>query len=210
MTNDIFDTRYEEQEVELSQNLVSLGDQINLNEKDPGINHILVGVGWDLNEYRGDPVDLDVSVFLLGADDMTRQDEDFIFYNQPEANGVVHKGDNRTGAGEGDDEVVSIALNDLPLDVSRIVFVLSIYDAEQKAQNLTSVNDGFIRISHANGHEILRYELSNDIQGHQETAMTVADLMREGPKWYFRPQGEYYAGGLSEVAQKFGIVIAGI
>jgi len=85
MPNDIFDTRFENKDVELNENLAALGDDINLNAKDPAINDIIVGVGWDLNEYRGDPVDLDVSVFMLGHDDQTRKDEDQcgLFYRRP-------------------------------------------------------------------------------------------------------------------------------
>ena len=211
MSDDIFDTRFENKEVELSENLVALGDDINLNAKDPAINDIIIGVGWDLNEYRGDPVDLDVSVFLLGHDDQTRKDEDFIFYNQPESENaaVVHKGDNRTGAGDGDDEVVAVTLNNIPFDVSRVAFVLSVYDAQQKEQDLTSVKGGFLRIANANGFEIARYEFGGDVQGHSETAMIVTSLARAGGNWHFRPQAEFNAGGLGAIAESFGIVIAG-
>lgn len=213
MPDDIFDTRFENVDVEVPQNMVGLGDDINLNHKDAAINDIIVGVGWDLNEYQGDPVDLDVSVFLLGANDMTRKDEDFVFYNQMESDdrAVTHKGDSRTGAGDGDDEVVAVSLNNVPFDVSRLAFVLSIYDAEQKSQDLSAVKGGFLRIAHAgSGREIARYVFGDDFKDHREAGMIIAEVAREGGNWHFRPKANFFEKGLSEIAQRFGIVIAGL
>src|SRR5690349_11201078 len=102
---DILDTRFEGKEIELSDGRVSLGDDINLTAKDPSLNKLVIGVGWDLNAFNADALDLDFSLFMLNKDGVTRADEDFVFYNQPVCldGGIKHGGDSRTGAGDGDD-----------------------------------------------------------------------------------------------------------
>src|SRR5262245_37821024 len=127
--SDILDTRFEGKEIELKANLAKLGDDINIMAKDPSLRRLHIGVGWDLNAFDTDAMDLDVSIFLLGKDEKTRVDEDFIFYNNMQAlnGGVKHSGDSRTGAGDGDDESVVIDLQSLPFEVTKAVCVLSIY-----------------------------------------------------------------------------------
>ncbi len=99
---------------------LSKGQKISL---DKGMTLALVGLGWDTNRYSGGAeFDLDASAFLLGANGKVRKDEDFIFYgNLKSADGsVTHTGDNRTGEGEGDDEVLYIDFTKVPADVERI------------------------------------------------------------------------------------------
>ena len=100
------------------QNKIKTGEEVNLTFKDPTINEILVGVGWDLKKFDSKPLDLDVSMFLLNNQDKTRIDEDFVFYNNVIGSdgAVKHMGDSRTGAGDGDDEIMMINLNELPFD----------------------------------------------------------------------------------------------
>src|SRR5688572_20107476 len=87
---------------------VKKGEEINISRLDPGIRDITIGVGWDLKRFEGDPIDVDASVFLLDKNDRTRQDEDFVFYNNfiGREGAVKHMGDSRTGAGDGDDEKI--------------------------------------------------------------------------------------------------------
>ena len=207
---DILDTSLEGKDVELEGNFVELGDDVNIMEKDPGLKDIMVAVGWDSNAFGSDVVDVDISVFLLGADEMTRVNEDFVFYNQPETleGAVKHGGDNRTGAGDGDDETVLIDLHGVPFDISRIVFVYSIYKGAEKDQGLGLVRNSYIRlVNQANDHEILRFKLDEHFDGHEETAAVVASINREGPKWHLKPLMEFYPGGLGEVAEKYGMNI---
>ena len=111
------------------KNKVKRGDEINLTLKDPTMKAIMVGVGWDLKAFESDPLDLDASVFLLDRNEKTRVDEDFVFYNNliGSEGAVKHQGDSRTGAGDGDDEIMMINLQELPFDIMKISFVLSIY-----------------------------------------------------------------------------------
>lgn len=83
------------------------GQKINLTKDNPGLKKILVGLGWDTNRYDGGhDFDLDVSVFMTGANGKCSGEKDFIFYNHKEhaSGAVIHMGDNRTGDGNGDDE----------------------------------------------------------------------------------------------------------
>lgn len=208
---DIFDPAYDESvEIEIEDNRIEKGDDINLKEKDPTLTHITVGVGWTVNSFDTDELDVDVSCFLLNNDDKTRVDNDFVFYNNMEASdgAVVHNGDSRTGAGEGDDETISIDLNGLPFDIGKVMFVFSIYKGEEREQTMSSVRNGYLRvINTSNNHEILRYDLHDEVQGHQETGMYVGALTREGPKWHFKAIGEFAQGGLSEIATGYDIIV---
>ena len=208
---DILDTRFEGKDVELKDHRVKIGDDMNLTAKEPTLRRVLVGVGWDLNTFNADVIDLDFSAFLIGKDGLTRVDEDFIFYNHSEAcNGAIrHTGDSRTGAGDGDDESMLIDLHGIPFDVMRILFVVSAYKGEEKEQNLGMVRNAYLRVVNAdNAHEMARYQMDSDLTDRTETGVIVAALDREGPKWHFRPQGEFVQGGLAAMATRFGLVIA--
>lgn len=208
---DIFDSTLDEVEVEVSDNRLKKGEDINLREKDPTLTNVLIGVGWQLNAFDTDTLDLDVSCFLLNRDMKTRVDEDFVFYNNLEASdgALVHNGDNLTGAGDGDDESISIDLNGIPFEVTKIMFVLSIYKGEEKDQQMSSVKKPYIRVVNtANSQEIIRYDVEEDVRNSDgETAMLVASLNREGPKWHFEAVGELVPGGLAKIATDYDIIV---
>lgn len=207
---DILDTRFEGKEIELTGNRVKVGDNINLTAKDPGLRRLHVGVGWDLNAFDTDAMDLDVSLFLLNKDGKTREDTDFVFYNNMETlNGAIkHNGDSRTGAGDGDDESIVIDLHGVPFDVTKLMFVLSVYRGEEKQQRMTQVQNGFFRLVNAdNNIELFRFELGKLLEDRTETGMLVASVNREGPKWHFTPVGEFVEGGLAAIATRYGCII---
>ncbi len=208
---DIFDPSYDKDvEIKVSDNKVTKGDDINLTAKDPTMNNIVVGVGWTLNAFDADTLDLDISCFLLNKDGKTRVDEDFVFYNNMEGcdGAVCHNGDNLTGAGDGDDETISIDLSGVPFDIVKIMFVFSIYRGEEKGQGMGSVRNGYLRVVNAsNTQEILRYDIQSEVEGHEETAMLIASINREGPKWHFEAVGEFVDGGLGAVATEYDIIV---
>ena len=209
--SDILDTSFAGKDVNLDDHRVSLGDDVNILAKDPALRKIHIGFGWDLTSFDADHVDLDVSVFLTGKDGKTRADEDFVFYNNMEAlgGGIKHNGDSRTGAGEGDDEGMSIDLQEIPFDVQSLVFVISIYRGQEKAQAIRMVHNAYIRVVNDETNiELLRYDLDPVIADRPETSMIAAQINREGPKWHFVPKAEYDEGGLASVATKYGIIVA--
>lgn len=210
MVDDILDTRFEGKDVDLSGNRLNLGDEVNLTMKDPSLKNLHIGMGWDLNAFDADVLDLDVSVFLLDKNDMTKADEDFIFYNnlQDATGSVKHLGDSRTGAGDGDDESISIDMHAVTYDVYKVVFVISIYRGEEKQQSLKKLQNAFIRLVNKDTNiELCRYELSKHLEDKLETSMIVGILNREGPKWHFIPKADFVEGGLGAIAKKYGCLI---
>ena len=182
------------------------GGNVNLSKEAPGLTNLKVGLGWDTRATDGAAFDLDGAVFLLNSSGKVRSDGDFIFYNNlKSADGsVVHSGDNTTGAGEGDDETVSIDLSKVPADVDKVVLAVTIHDAEARRQNFGMVGKAFIRCVNANGNaEIARYDLSEDSS--TETAMIFGELYRAGGDWKFRAVGQGYNGGLGPLARSFGV-----
>jgi tellurium resistance protein TerD len=188
------------------------GEQVNLTRLDPTLRNIMIGLGWDVIGFESDPPDLDVSVFLLDKNDKTRVDEDFVFYNNLKTpdGAIEHMGDNRTGAGDGDDENVRIELNEIPYEISRVMFVISIYEADLKEQSFRSVRNLFLRIvNEETGIELMRFNLDKEFEeSPSSTAVKVGFLERSGPNWFFEGLGEMTAGGLKEFATQYGIIVA--
>lgn len=208
--SDIFDSGLDDVDIEISDNRVSKGEDINLNKLDQTLSHVLVGVGWRLNAFDAESLDLDVSCFMLNKQDKTRVNEDFVFYNSlvGSDDAIIHNGDNLIGAGDGDDETISIDLHKVHFDVMRIMIVLSIYRGEEKEQAMKNVRDPYLRIMNAeNGQELLRYEIADDMAECEDTAFFVGSFDRMGPKWHFRPLGERAVGGLAKIAQDYDIVV---
>lgn len=206
---DILDTRFEGKKIELSDNRSKVGDDINILAKDPALKKILIGAGWDTNSFDAEAIDFDLSAFLVGKDGKTRVDEDFVFYNQAEAlaGAVKHTGDSRTGAGDGDDESIMVDLHGVPFDVGKIFFTLSIYRGDEKQQRIAQMQNAYLRVVNADSAiEITRFVLP-DFEGRNETALIVASLNREGPKWHFTPLAEPVEGGLAATATRFGCLI---
>jgi tellurium resistance protein TerD len=208
---DIFESDFHGKDVEISDNKAVIGDDINLTAKDPTLKKILIGAGWDMNTFDADALDLDLSIIMVDRNNMTREDADFIFYNNTEAydRAIRHNGDSRTGAGDGDDETITIDLHGVPFDILKFLIIISLYKGEEKEQNLDMARNVYVRVVNAeNAHELIRYELDKDMDNRKETAMIVASVNREGPKWHFTPIGEFVEGGLGAVASRYGLIIA--
>lgn len=185
---------------------LSKGGNISLSKEEPNLKKILVGLGWDTRSTDGADFDLDASAFILAGNDKVRSDADFIFYNQLKSpdGSVEHTGDNKTGAGEGDDEAIKVDLARMAPDVAKIAFTVTIHEADFRKQNFGMVKNAFIRIvNDETGREVVRYDLSEDAS--TETAMVFGEVYRHGNEWKFRAVGQGYAGGLKSLAQNYGI-----
>jgi tellurium resistance protein TerD len=184
------------------------GGRLSLNKEAPGLTKVLVGLGWDARATDGSAFDLDASAFLLNADGKVRSEADFIFYNQLKSacGSVEHTGDNLTGAGEGDDEVIKVDLSRVPAEVQKIAFTVTIHEAEARKQNFGQVSNAFIRVVNAdNNTEITRYDLAEDAS--TETAMIFGELYRHSGEWRFTAVGQGYNGGLAAMCKQYGINI---
>ncbi|MDR0272059.1 MAG: TerD family protein [Clostridiales bacterium] len=185
------------------------GQKVDLTKTNPGLTKILVGLGWDTNKYDGgSDFDLDAAAFLLGESGKVAADGDFVFYGNVKhsSGGVEHSGDNLTGAGDGDDEVIKIELSKVPASVAKIDFTVTIHDAEERRQNFGQVSNAYIRIvNEGNGTELIRYDLGEDYS--IETAVITAELYRNGAEWKFNAIGSGFSGGLKSLCQNFGVNI---
>ena len=184
---------------------LSKGGNVSLSKESPGLDEIMVGLGWDTRATDGQDFDLDASAFLLKADGKVRADTDFCFYNNKDiAGAVVHQGDNRIGDVEGDDEQIKIVLSKTPVEIDKIAIAVTIHDAESRGQSFGQVSNAFIRlVDNKTGGEIVRYDLSEDAS--VETAMILGEVYRNAGEWKFRAIGQGFKGGLGPLASNYGV-----
>jgi len=184
------------------------GGNVSLSKEAPGLTAVLVGLGWDARTTTGTDFELDASAIMVNADGKVLSNSHFIFFNNttsPEGS-VEHTGDNLTGEGAGDDEAIKVNLASVPAEVDKIIFPVSIYEAETRSQGFGQVRNAFIRIvNQTGGTEIARYDLTEDAS--TETAMVFGELYRNGADWKFRAVGQGYASGLSGIARDYGVTV---
>lgn len=184
------------------------GQRVSL---DNSMRLALVGLGWDTNRYDGGfDFDLDASAFLLGENGKLLRDEDFVFYNN--LNGrdgaVVHTGDNLTGDGDGDDEVIMIDFSKIPSEIKKIAICVTIHDAEARRQNFGQVSNAYIRIAKLSdefdtvGEPVLKFDLEEEFS--IETALVVAEIYFKNGEWKFNAVAAGYQGGLEAICRSFG------
>jgi len=185
------------------------GENVSLSKTDPTLKNVLIGLGWDARASDGADFDLDASLFMVGENGKVAGDDWFILYNQLRSpcGSVEHTGDNRTGAGDGDDEAIKVALEKVPANIYSLVIAVTIHDAEARRQNFGMVRDAFVRLVNADSdQEVLRFDLSEDYS--TETAMVFGEIYRRGGEWKFRAVGQGYAGGLYSLCMQHGVNVA--
>ena len=185
------------------------GGRINLEKEAPGLKEVLVGLGWDANTTdTGGDFDLDVSVLMLDKNGKALGENYFIFYNNPVSpcGAVKHLGDNRTGTGEGDDEQIIVDLEKIDPKVGKMIFIVSIYKAEERKQNFGLVENAYIRLlNNKTGEEIARYDLGEDFS--TEIAVNFGELYKKEGQWRFRAVGMGQKEGLGEFLKQYGFEI---
>ena len=182
------------------------GGNVSLTKLAPSLTKVAVGLGWDVRTTTGADFDLDATALVCGPDGKVLDDRHFVFYNNltsPDGS-VEHTGDNLTGAGEGDDEVINVNVSAVPVGVDKVVFAVSIYEGATRGQSFGQVVNAFIRVVDATtGTELARYDLSEDAS--TETAMIFGELYRHSGEWKFRAIGQGYASGLAGIAKDYGV-----
>ena len=182
------------------------GGNVSLSKEAPGLSKVLVGLGWDARVTDGTDFDLDASVFICGENGKVLSDTHFVFYNNKTSpdGSVEHTGDNRTGEGDGDDEAIKIDLTKVSETVKKLVFAVTIHEADQRRQNFGQVANAFMRVVNQNGdREIARYDLSEDYS--VETAMIFGEVYRHNGEWKFKAIGAGFEGGLGPLASSHGV-----
>lgn len=186
---------------------LSKGQKVDLTKGNAGLKKLLIGLGWDTNKYDGGfDFDLDAAAFLTGADGKVTVQEDFVFYSnlKHKSGSVEHLGDNLTGTGEGDDEQIKVNLSLIPANIEKVVFTVTIYDAEKRKQNFGQISNAYIRIVNEDSNqELIRYDLGEDFS--IETAIIVGEIYRNAGEWKFNAVGSGFQGGLAALCNNFGI-----
>ena len=165
-------------------------DVLDLTKKNPGLDKVILGAGWDVATV-GQDFDIDISAFLVGNNNKVNQiPQDVIFFNNKFGDGIYLEGDNRTGAGEGDDERIQIDLSQIRSDIKRIVFIVTIHEAQSRRQTFGMVNNSYVRLLDAknNERELCRFNLKED--GSTVTSVLFAELYKDGYEWYFKAIGD--------------------
>jgi tellurium resistance protein TerD len=191
------------------------GEEVDLTNLDASLRRVIVGLGWEAPESKdGHPVDVDASAFILNRDNRVRRDTDFVFYNnlESESGAIKHKGDNTSGveATQGvveDAEVIEMTLEGFGFDVEKIVFAVTIHNAEERGQTFGLVKNAYMRIVNVdNGKELARFDLTEDAGA--DNAIVFGELIRDGINWKFKAIGTSGKGGLYKIAREYGVNVA--
>ncbi|MBC7475466.1 MAG: TerD family protein [Candidatus Sericytochromatia bacterium] len=184
---------------------LSKGQKISLEKEAPGLKKIILGLGWDIKSGdSGFDFDLDASCFMIGANEKIVSDYHFIFYNNLKSpdGSVEHTGDNLTGSGNGDDEQIKIDFSKISSEVKKLVFVVTIHDAQKRKQSFGQVSHSFIRlVNEETGKEIAKYDLGEDYS--TETAMIMAEVYLHNGEWRMSAVGTGYNQGLEAIVKRY-------
>lgn len=193
------------------------GQRISLSKEAPNLTQLMCGLGWDVakksgggffsNFGGGQDFDLDASVLCLdGNKKLTNLKQDVVYFGnlKHQSGSITHLGDNLTGEGEGDDEVIIVDLPKIPARIHRLVFVVNIYHCLQRKQDFGQVENAFVRlVNRSNNQELARYNLSG--KDYKEmTGMTLAEVYRHKDEWKMAAVGNgMRVGGLEEIVRQY-------
>lgn len=184
--------------------IMTKGETVDLKKQVPSLSKVRVAAGWD--EKQGGPsMDLDLAAFILDTSGNVRGKDDFIFFNNLKNNNgsVTHLGDNLTGAGEGDDEIITIDLDALDPGVASVDVYVNIYNATGKGQSLADIDNCFVRIvNDEDQHEIAKFEITEAMTG---DTMLFGQLVRNGETWEFVAKGDTRVSDLGAIATEYGL-----
>jgi stress response protein SCP2 len=193
------------------------GQGVSLKKSDNDLSAVTIGLGWDIKEAekkgligslfggkKDEEYDLDVVAFLCASDGKVKDlgklengkptlaNGDVVFFNNMKHHSgqIWLTGDNRTGAGDGDDEQIIVKLNDLPERYEKIVFVVQIYKGIANGQSFGMVKNAFIRAEDGKGREMARFDLSGGPQYVDCRSMLFAELVREVGGWKLNAIGD--------------------
>lgn len=184
---------------------LSKGQKISLEKEAPGLKKVLIGLGWDVKHANtGVDFDLDASVLILGENEKIISDSHFIFYNNLKSpdGSIEHTGDNRTGAGEGDDEAIKVNFEKVSAQIKKMIFVVTIHQAKERKQNFGQVQNAYVRlVNEENGQVVAKYDLSEDYSS--ETALIMCELYRHNTDWKLAAVGSGYNEGLDAILRRY-------
>ena len=188
--------------------ILQKGQKTSLAKFGNALENIDVGLGWDVANQG--VYDLDAECFILGANDKVLGDDWFVYYNQPASpdGAICHSGDNRTGDGTGDDEVINVRLSRVNPQAQKLVFVVTINEAKERGLNFSGVQNAYIRlVDKATNRELCRFNLTEYYSN--VTSMVVAELYRHNGEWKMNPVGDGMPADLYDLCIRYGVNVAG-
>lgn len=176
----------------------------SLVKQETSLTKIVAGLGWDQSLINDQKVDCDVSVFMLDANGKIPEEEFLIFYNNLNSpdGAVKHLGDNRDGAGDGDDESISINLSEIDPRIEFLYFAVTIYDSEERKHHFGNVQNSYINIRNASDNTILcQYKLEESYNN--QDSIIIASVSRNGGEWNVEGLGQAFEGGLGTLIELY-------
>lgn len=192
------------------------GQRISLSKEAPGLTKLTCGLGWDVAKRSGggffsnfsssgQDYDLDASVICLDANGKLTDNKNVVYFGnlRHPSGSITHQGDNLTGAGDGDDEVIIVDLPRIPTQIAKLVFVVNIYQCIERKQDFGQIENAFVRLVNSNNKELARYNLSGkEYMG--MTGMILAEVYRHNNEWKMAAIGNgVNVNGLGELIKSY-------
>ncbi len=186
-------------------NMISLEKKkpINLNKTVPSLNHVKVGLSWDQTNLNGQSPDADASIFMLGENGKLPSEDFFVFYNNLISGdgSIKHSGDNRTGAGDGDDEEINISLGQISSQVVQIMLTITINNTDD-GFNFGNVKNSSVRVYNSSNNSVIcEYKLTENFDGCD--SLIIGRFYRNGSEWEFEAIGQAFSGGLGATVELY-------
>jgi stress response protein SCP2 len=187
------------------------GQRISLKKEAPNLTRLMCGLGWDVAKKGGwfnssPDFDLDAFVVCLGQNQRLTSKSDIVYFGnlRHSSGAITHLGDNLTGAGEGDDEQIIVDLPQVPTSIDKLLFMINIYQAKQRRQELSQVENAFVRlVDLSNNREIARYQLSGS-QYQSKNGLILGEVYRHNDEWKMAATGEAFdATGIGDIAKQY-------
>jgi tellurium resistance protein TerD len=175
------------------------GANAALTSENPGLDHVVVGMGWDTIPSRGPQAELVPFAVMCDVSGQAVSNDHLVYFNQ-----LVSADASVTFIGDGDQEQIDVLLGQVPAEISKIIF-LAYVDPEYRGQGtFASVRSAHVRVATAENRELVRFDLSVT-KLEAVTAMIFGELYRHRDDWKFRALGQGYTTGLAGVAKDYGI-----
>lgn len=182
------------------------GQKVDLTKGNPGLKSLSVGLGWDVNKGNGSEFDLDAFVICLDGTNKA-VDGGVLYYGSPKnssgkpailSEALIHSGDNLTGAGDGDDETITIKLDQVPANVEKCIVAVNIYEATNRSQNFGMVRNAFCRVYNTDGGaELCKYDLGEEYSTFQ--GVVFGEVYRHNGEWKFGAVSNGFNGTINDV-----------
>lgn len=176
--------------------------KVDITKSNPGLTKVTIGGGWDVNRGTGPDFDLDLFAIPLKGGKATATTTGFCYFGNMKVEGLELDKDNRTGAGDGDDERIFVDFSKIPADVDKVVIGVNIYQAATRSQNFGRVSNAYVRLFKSdNNDELMKYDLSENYGSN--TAVVLGELYRHEGEWKFQAKGEGRTGELDAIVQSY-------